>query len=224
MKSAKAILCLLLVCILFPLCPAFADDVYPEPILFRDIPWGTPANQALRALPEGAKIPLYVRNERWHRTESWLLTGEKSKDDYQGEIGCYCYVTSATIDKVRFEGYQASDLYMYFLYGFDDEGKVTHSLKKTSLIRGAYYIEPEKPAEAFADLTEKLTVLYGDVDGHQTLTDKSSYEQYIWKGAEGTVVSLVLKEDSKGRYRIMVKYTYLDADKDMETILNALEP
>ncbi len=35
---------------------------------------------------------------------------------------------------------------------------------------------------------------------------------------------MVLEENAKGRKRILVKYTYLDADHDMESILDALQP
>lgn len=223
MKASIRFISLLLVCMLLPLCVASAEDIYPEPILFLGLPWGINQKQAVKALPKGAKIPIFQKNDRWRRTEGWLLSGEKGDDDYRGEIGCYGYVSSSTIDTVQFEGYQASDLYMYFLFDKDDEGNVPQNLSGTSLIRGAYYLTPEDTAAAYADLTEKLTALYGDVDGHQTLTEKSSYEQNIWKGAEGTVVSLVLEENSKGR-RIIVKYTYLNADNDMENILNALQP
>ena len=69
----KAISLLTLLVLLFNCCVAFAGEPHAEPILFRDVEWGSTVKQAAKGLPKGVKMYDTKGREDWYPIDDFMF-------------------------------------------------------------------------------------------------------------------------------------------------------
>ncbi len=185
---------------------AVADDAYEEPILFRGIEWGASYTDTLKGLPAGVTMYALRNSEYWYTMDDYMFTS--SNMAYHAEIGAYAYARASSLNGVKVAGYDVSKIDLYFAYLPGDDGLLVKDKEHTSLFYAYYCLEPKDPNAVFEDLKTKLTSLYGDVDYEQTKSSIISYEQALWNGADGTMVSLIREDYSSGSHYIYIKYGF----------------
>ncbi|MBE5806882.1 MAG: hypothetical protein E7317_00880 [Clostridiales bacterium] len=165
-------------------CAAFAE-AYQEQILFRKIPWGSSCDEIAKEIPLSD-----LRASRGHGTAELLLNGEGMDTDVGTE-----YVGRCTEDLPTVAGYTPNYMEFYFAAvpdenGYlpvDESGNIIADMQRTKLYAAYYAIQAgnsqKSQIDAYLDLTNKLTKLYGDAD---VTTDTET----VWHGTEGTMVSL----------------------------------
>ncbi len=211
----KKTICLVLTLLLLVPCFAAlaeaaeepATEIYAKPILFRGIPWGSTWEEAQKAFPEGIEFDV-SGYKGFSSAEKYLLWN--SNTIYSDEILGNRYITTA-LNGLKVAGYPLSEIQLFFLGTSDGNGNLITDETHSALIYTQYYFGPFKSKsarnEAFADLLDKLTALYGDIDVSRT--DKSAY---LWYGADGTMVSLI---NSSGT-AFMIRYGFSGADEMIE--------
>lgn len=207
----KKIIAVFVAIIMLQLFGVACAETHESPILFRGIQWGASHDEAIKALPEGVKTYGLMSEEYWHSTEERMFD-ESWSDYYKAELGCYEYAGSSSLENVKVAGYHITDLYFYYLYATGEDGLLVRDDAHTSLVYAYYKLEPKDPDAVYDDLVRKLTSLYGDVDLHQQKSLLITYEQNLWYGAEGTMVSLVREDYSSGSHYIYIKYSFSGAD------------
>ncbi len=195
-------------------------DEYEKPILFRGIEWGSKYGDALKALPEGVRMYGLQDREYWYSVDEQLF--DESKWKYKGILGCYTYAMSSSLEGAKVAGYQIDQLYLYFTYLPDDNGLLVKDENHTALVYGMYKLEPKDVETVYSDLITKLTSLYGDVDVSQTKSPYISYTQNAWKGADGTIVSLVKEDYPSGPHYIWIRYSFEGANTLIDNAYEAL--
>lgn len=214
--------CTLLIVMLLVLSIGIAcADTYEKPILFRGINWGATRSDAAKGLPEGIKMYDTKIGEYWHTVDNWMY--DESLDDYyKAELGCYEYARSSSVENVKVAGYNIDNMYLHYAYLPGEDGILVKDDSHTALIYAYYKLEPKDPDAVYSDLVNKLTSLYGDVDLHQQKAPYISYEQNLWNGADGTMVSLVRQDYPSGSHYIFIKYGYRGADELLANAYNAV--
>lgn len=218
MKKYLAILLILTTILIANLCLA---DVYPEQILFRDVPWGASYTDADEILSSGGvSIRTIDSKKYWYGVKEQMRT---SLGDYicKGEIGFYAYPYSTS--GIKIAGYNITDLTTYFVYVPGENGVLIKDTEHSTLVYARYILEPTNIEGVYADLLAKLTSIYGDVDGHEKWGSTIDYEQNLWYGAEGTMVSLVKQVYSSGSRYIYIDYGYSGADDRIYEAFDALK-
>ncbi|MBP3649603.1 MAG: hypothetical protein J6K73_07465 [Clostridia bacterium] len=207
----KKLISMLAVLTMLLTCYSAHADTYESPILFRGIQWGATVSDASKGLPEGVKMYATRVKEYWYPMASTMFD-ENMNDYYKAELGCYEYAQSSTLENVKVAGYNISDLNLYYVYTLGENGLLIKDDAHTALVYAYYKLEPKDPEAVYADLVKKLTSLYGDVDEHQKKSPYIVYEQNLWYGADGTMVSLVKEDYPSGSHYIYIKYGYSGAD------------
>lgn len=216
LMSIFATLVMLLACF-----SAYADE-YEKAILFRGIQWGATVSEVSAGLPEGVEMYGTKNSEYWYSMDNRMYDESMNGDSLKAEIGCYDFVRSRSLENVRVAGYQVSDLYLYYIYTPGENGLLVKDDEHTALIYAYYKLEPKDPESVFADLTKKLTGLYGDVDLHQKRTPYIAYEQNLWYGADGTMVSILKEDYPSGSHYIYIKYGFAGGDDLMAKAYDAV--
>lgn len=193
-------------------CYSACADTYESPILFRGIQWGSTVSEASSGLPEGVRMYATRINEYWYPMASTMFD-ESVNEYFKAELGCYEYARSTTLENVKVAGYNIAGLYLYYVYVPGENGLLIKDNANTALAYAYYKLEPKDPEAVYADLVKKLTSLYGDVDEHQKKSPYIVYEQNLWHGADGTMVSLVKEDYPSGSHYIYIKYGYSGADE-----------
>ena len=196
-------------------------DTHESPILFRNAKWGSNYSTVLSLLPEGVKMYSPKVSEYWRLTDDRMFD-ESSWDYYKAELGCYAYSKSSSMKNVKVAGYEVDTIYLYFLYEVGADGLLIKDDTHTSLMYAYYKLEPKDPDAVYADLVAKLTSLYGDVDLHQQRSPYITYEQNLWYGADGTMVSLVKEDYPSGSHYIYIKYGVSGADEQIKAAYDAV--
>lgn len=204
---------------------------HSEPILFRGIPWGSLRTDVVSELPKpsstsgpthqkyGTNIEKYVYgiSEKLRNSENnATFTEELSYNDKSiGYKGMYV------------AGYKVERIGLAYVYSLDSDGHPDVNFDNGRLYLACYCISPTNNEATHKDLVNKLTKLYGDPDYNKSETSKTKNDTHtVWKGRDGTSVSLNLYE-SKEYSVIYIKYAtqegvdmrneVLDAFKKMET-------
>ncbi len=196
------------------------ENEYEKPILFRNAEWESPYDEVLKVLPDGVKMYGISGLDYWYKIEDRMYS--ESGDTYKAELGCYSSASSSSLKDAKVAGYEIAGLYLYFVYLPGEDGILVKDKDHTALIYAYYKLEPKDPDAVYADLVSKLTSLYGDVDLHQEKDPYISYEQNLWYGAEGTMVSLVREDYPSGNHYIYIKYGFSGADDLMESAYDAV--
>ena len=202
-----ALLLVLSVCLCACAC---AESASEKPILFRGIQWGTPYQEVMESYKVGT-------------TSIWkpdginaMFFGEEAK--HYGELGIQ--VTSDVPDKEKVAGYNVEDVVFNFCYTPDESGLLAKDTDHAVLCFAKYKLDFNSKKDdydaALEDLTAKLSRLYGDIDSQPS----SAYgSRAVWKGAEGTLVSLYTYRGSYlngGNYYVIeIRYSF----EGMETLL-----
>lgn len=215
----KTIIMIIVAILLINCGEAFADE-YEKPILFRDAEWGISYPEVQAYLPDGVRISSTRTSEYWHPMKDVMYN--ENGDYYKAELGCYSYVQSSSKTDLKVAGYDVENIYLYFLYDIGQNGMLIKDDDHTSLIYAYYKLEPKDPEAVYSDLVTKLTSLYGDVDLHQKDSPYISYEQNLWYGANGTMVSVVKESYPSGSDYIYIKYGISSADEQIAAAYNAV--
>ncbi len=147
-----------------------------EEILFRGIPWGTNIPDACKLLSDFEIIDYIDELPAQEWMESY--TGEGLDNSFN--------ILAHANDGVTVGGYEINLLDLLFLYSFD-EAMIHREQEESRLFRATYHLTVADAESAFADLTMKLTTLYGE--GTQSQSDG---ERYVEWRSEGTGVYLIM--------------------------------
>ena len=212
MKEMKRIVALLAVCVLLlSCCAAFAEDEYEKPILFRGISWGASYKDAMEALPEGRVFAAYGTN--WYKLDDFLRVASAEAAIFAGETLGVAYggdsTRNSSIGEMKVAGYPIREVYLYFIGQSDSKGHLATDDDHLSLVYASYALDVTQTDAVYEDLLNKLASIYGDVDQHR---EEEGLLQNLWRGAEGTVVSLV---NTKGK--VYIRYGFSGADALIET-------
>lgn len=206
-----------------PLQNESVSEEYAEPILFRGIEWGSSYSDVLKNLSfQKEEIGFALYMIVWSPIENMMFLDLDSK--YSAPLGIE---QSFHPKDFKVADYLIDTVFIRCILLPDDNGLLKKNIDDAALIYASYDFKTEEPDKAFKDLTDKLTYLYGDVDKHDYDTISVSYalpsikyEQNLWKGADGTMVSLVKSEFDKSG-SISIKYGYKGADLLMEQAFDA---
>ncbi len=217
----KKIVSLIIAVILLLSCSALAEEETSKPILFRGVEWGSTNKDVIKVLPAGVKMRDLRTMEYWYPMSDMMYDENGWANQFKAEIGCYCYAQSSSLKGVKVAGYDVEDLYLYYIYTPDKNGKLIKDEAHTAFIYGYYKIEPKDPDAVFDDLANKLSALYGDIDEEQSNSSLIDDKMYLWYGAEGTMVSLFRQDYSSGSHYIYIKYGFSGGDDLMEAAYEA---
>ena len=171
--------------------------------------------EARKQLPENLSFSITTK-DTWYKTDDLLFITRKENAVYTKEvIGCSCFADSSAINKaggVKVAGYPLKQIYLYGVSAPDGKGSLASDWTLSSLIYAVYYFDVKQTDAVYADLTSKLTSLYGDVDLNR---EQDGVVQNLWYGADGTMVSLVNNSGS-----VSIRYSFSGAD---ELIANAYQ-
>jgi len=218
----KAVLFLLASVLLLTSCSAFAGEEYAEPILFRGVEWGVPYSIVQKALPDGIKMYDLKKTEYWYPMTDMMYDGNGWGNQLKGELGCYTYAKSSSVKETKVAGYAIDNLYLYFIYLPDENGKIIRDDNHTAFIYGCYKLEPKDPDAVYDDLVSKLTSIYGDVDEEKSNSSIIDDKMCLWNGKDGTMVSVFRQDYSSGTHEIYIKYGFMGGDDLMQNAYEAL--
>ncbi len=159
-----------------------------QEILFCNIPWGTSFTEVKNDLGE---------------LGLWGIAGEDYKTmsvddivlgDYQGidfECSDINIIGNCQNDEVEVAGYTTTDVQLFFAY-IPVDGILTKEEQDSALYGARYEFETQNINEMYEDLTQKLSLLYGEPS--KTMTDSdlfgNSYKYTYWYGLNDTMVVL----------------------------------
>ena len=192
---------------------AMADEEHSEPILFRGASWGSNYSDVQIVLPDGVKMRDLDIREYWYPMMDMMYDGSGYGNQVKAEIGCYAYARTSSLKGIKVAGYEIEQIYLYFVFVPDETGKLVKDPAHTAFISGQYKIEPKDPDAVFDDLVTKLSSLYGDVDVEESSEGIIDRKMALWKGADGTMVSIFKQDYSSGTHEIYIKYGTLDGDR-----------
>ena len=216
----KKVLASFLALVLVLSCVAALADTYEQPILFRGAAWGSAFAEVQSALPKGVEMNELSALSYWYPIEDRMFYTRSSS--YKAEIGCQTSTYGHTLKDVTVAGHEVYQIGLVFVYQAGEDGVLIKDADHTSLVYAYYWLRPEDPDAVYADLVNKLTTIYGDIDLHQAATPLNSYEQNLWYGADGTMVSVVREDTQNGSHNIRIMYGYLGADDLVDAAYEAL--
>lgn len=190
---------------------AMAGEEHGEEILFRSTPWGTSFTEADKLFPEYGLYGMTGEMMKFYPTME-LYTGSYSRD-VSPEYHDINIIGESWNNVFDVAGYKTSNVELMFAYTVID-GVITHEEPDTKMYGARYEFEPADAEGMIADLTSKLSGLYGDVD--ETGRDDGMFYAYswqIWKGANNTAVALTLKDDKDStKDEVWISYFTYDGD------------
>jgi len=169
---------------------------YDGEILFRGIPWGSNAIDVRTKLASDGMISSGHEIENDDYIYAWKIAEDMEIESHAGaNIAVYDFPSSFTV-----AGYPLASAQIYCPYGYTED-KVDRTIEGTKFMLAEITFEVSDIDLVYADLTNKLTSLYGtpeevvDNNGYMVLSsDRSDYTQYnswmIWYGANNTGVFL----------------------------------
>ncbi len=195
---------------------------HSEPILFRGIPWGSLRSDVVGKLPE-------PKDARGPTNQKYVLNIEKfiygtSKNQLSGDGDAHFYEhLSYYKDKITYvAGYEVSSISLFYAYSVDSDGHPDTNFDNGKLFATEYCIYPTNKEAVHEDLVNKLTKLYGDPDykSDPLRTKKNTYT--VWKGKDGTYVSLNLYESEKFS-AINIRYATQEGFAMQNEVLKAIK-
>ena len=199
---------LFVVCILTALVFVTAcAETYDREILFRDLEWGCSYNDALSGYSLKSTSSGYGEYSIYY----WMFNEDGSAGKYDTKVSFGIYI-DPTFGKVA--GYDLMEAGMRFAYTPDEDGCLSTDVENGRLIMGSYRIKvtgQESQEKAWNDLTGKLARLYGE--GYEEIDSHDRFR--VWRGAQGTMVSLVKEINHwDTTYYISIRYSY-DGGEDL---------
>lgn len=195
---------------------------YDKPILFRGVEWGVTHNEAVKSLPAELNWWALDVSSSVYPVEHALY--DEGRDYFNGEVGGYVSPRSSSIGKANLTvaGYAVDDVTLRYAFIPNADGTLSKSSDTAKLYYAYYKLDPKDPDAAYADLTTKLTTLYGDPDRSFTKSPYISYEYTIWYGADDTVLCLEREDYPSGSHYIYIKYATLKGNEWLSTAYDAL--
>lgn len=200
------------------------ETAKPEPtveILFRDIPWGTSYTEVDKTLSQFEMWNLSGDGYKTYSVDEVLLGDYKGINFECSDINIIANTYSGEVDVA---GYKTSETELYFAY-VPVDGVLTKTEDDSSLYGARYVFEAQNLDEMYADLTRKLTSLYGAPSDVKKQGDKYTYT--YWYGANDT--ELVLKStnwnDETGVFKdeIVIAYAWRKGDELLQNASDILK-
>lgn len=200
----KVISLLLLVVMLLGLSlPALA---YDEEITWLGIPWGSSPEEALPILAEKGVIKEEILQYRKldYSYCSFLFPGEIERDGPFAPKSfdtkaCKWYLWETEIIS-QIAGYDVN----YISLNYSDDGE------QQNLLTIGIAFDTKQKKEAFEDLTQKLTKIYGECES--TVYNPLDFRTNTWYGKNNTVVCLI------GDYDLNLFYSVTNAKEILDQI------
>lgn len=185
-------------------------------ILFMDEPWGT---SYVDFKNNHGELGIWSINGEGYRTFS---VDEVVLGDYKGidfDYNDINIIGNCHNGEIEVAGYKTKDVKVYFAYNIVD-GVLTKNESDSALYGARYEFDSLNLEEMYADLTEKLTTLYGESAKTTKDTDLygNIYTYTYWYGQNDTMVvlkSLDSENDSTGFYNdeIIIAYAWKKGDE-----------
>lgn len=219
MKKTLAVL--MCVCVLLTSVVAWAeeDSSDAKTILFRKINWGTSFTEVLSKLPEELKFSDLREDSNY--TVAGTMTDDRS-DYFDGHVVGSTYARSSSLKEMKVAGYELAGLRLRFAWVPGENGLIVEDNDHTALFYAEYEIEPKDLDAVYADLTAKLTSLYGEPASTKSSGLTIDCKYTIWNGADGTMLVLVSKKYSSGSKNIYIRYGTTEGDTWLQNAYQAL--
>lgn len=227
-KFVVAILIVSLV--LLNLVPALGE--YDKPILFRNVPWGATYNEVIQTFPDSLTMEQLEPKNWFSSLDEVMYCGsseiipDSSPVVYYAEPKRYGFLGKSLepLRDVKVAGYELENLELYFTL-IPQNGEIVRAKPYTSLIYAVYHIKTnyDEAKSAFNDITNKLASLYGSYEQNTieyiSFWDSKAahYFQNVWRGKDGTILSLV-SQNHEGH--IYIRYSFEGANDLVLTALN----
>ena len=218
MKRYVALLAILMV---FVVVPVFAEtSTDPEPtILFRNNEWGSSLPEVLASFPDNVRF-YNLDADSAYQVEKTII--DEGRQYYNGHVCGYTYARSSSLTDMKVAGYDVSGITLRFAWVPGDDGLIVEDQDHTALYYAKYEITPKDPEAVLADLTTKLSSLYGEPDATKTSGSVIKETYTIWYGGEGSIVALVGRNYSSGSYEIEIRYATTQGNEMLQTAYDAL--
>lgn len=185
-------------------------------ILFMNEPWGISYTEFKNNHGELGVWDLTGESYRTFSVDEIVLGDYKGLDFDYNDINIVGNCYNGEIDVA---GYKTKDITVYFAYTISD-GVLNQNLSDSALYGARYEFDSLNLEEMYADLTEKLTDLYGEYSNTSKDTDLygNVYTYTYWYGQNDTMVvlkSLNSENDSTGFYddEIVIAYAWKKGDE-----------
>ena len=193
-----------------------------EPMLFRNIPWGTSLAEVKKILKE-----YKVTGSSGHGMRTWTVE-DYTEGDFAGKYyasnNINIHANGSFSKKVDVAGYEAS-FDMSFVY-LPINGQLTYEESDTALFAARYTINPADVASAEKDLVSKLSSIYGE--GTKGKTKRELFDgtttKTIWDvGGEMKIVLMATKykTGSIGQDEITISYVWTRGNKLLDQAFEA---
>ena len=217
MKKGSLMILLFMIVILSCFSSVSADE-YEKPILFKNIPWGTPYKDVIETLQ------VTPSDHFWDWTPGGLGFEVFDEDFvYSGSYGLAMWIEPSEIKDNKVAGYPINAINLYFVYTRDENGEQIQDKDHAVLASANYSIifwdgngltSADAQKNALEDLQNKLTKVYGDIDREFDSDDQYGAKS-AWYGADGTLVALVCSHEDWGENSpdsIYIKYSFEGLD------------
>lgn len=211
---------------------AYALAEYDKPILFRNVPWGATYNEVIATFPDSMTMQQLKFKDWYTSLDEVMYHGYSEIIPDASSVVCYAepklYGTWGQslepLKDVKVAGYELENLELYFTF-IPQNGEVVRAKPYTSLIYAVYEIKTKynEAESAFNDIRNKLVSLYGAYEQNTieyiSFWDSKAkhYFQNIWRGKDGTMLSLV-SQNHEGN--IYTRYSFEGANDLVLTALN----
>lgn len=201
-------------------------------ILFRDIAWGTNYSEVQQLLSDFDWYDMSFDYMNQYPVEEILTDNHEYFSDDYSNGGINMIALPFTKKETDVAGYTTSDIELFFSY-IPVDGALSKEDTDTALYGARYEFSPKDLSAMSADLTEKLSSLYGEPDDISKATDLWGNKTAItrWYGANDTVVALRTLDssgDTTGLYddELWISYAWEKGDdllKDADNAVSALD-
>lgn len=215
MKNIKKILLIPSLVFLLPTSIVVdAEEVSEKKeILFRDVQWGNTYSEVKSQLYEFSWSEMHFDCMKTHSVGDIIYGDYKGIDFTNGGFNMVAY----SYNETNVAGYTTSDIALYFSFPVTENG--IEIIEDDAVFYGATYeFEPQDYGSMYADLSSKLTTLYGEPIKVEKETDLLGIEETctVWEGENNVLVSL-RGEDMKNKEELWedsltINYAWKEGD------------
>jgi len=204
-------LCVMIVFSLTLVCSSMALAETDKEILFRDIKWKSSRVE----ISKETYVYETLFHEYWHwpSMERFMMSFDNN-DSYgiDAPLGGSAEVSIVGLEPLYVGGYQVDKCKLWFVYLPEKDGTLgdpSYDRNRSAFIFAKYIIRFNErhntrynTSDAYNDLVEKLTSLYGNPDETKENLDDIIYhivKHALWRGANGTMASITYKESLESK-------------------------
>ncbi len=209
----------LLVCIIILLSFSFSY-AEPETILFRSIPWGLSKDEVQTLLDaDNINVRTYMFDE-FTSAANFMYGGDQL--NYNGDVICHSTFLSQKLHGLEVAGYKVKRLMIIFARLPAEDGLLKKDIEYTSFIAAYYLFTPISPDDAYPDIENKLSGLYGEplAELNRKVWGNSVFT--VWKAKDGSMVSIE-KKQLLSKCEIYIRYISGNADKLLSDAFEAVK-